>query len=414
MMRRAIRTLFAPVAAGLALLFASVPASAFVVSGHITDSAGNNLSGIKVDIFDQDVLVDDFLTTVYTNAAGLYSIDITSGWGVENPDIFIRVEWKWPLQPSADYGGMHVNLVRKLADDGAGNLSRTFAYTPKSGAVSVDHDPATPLPGKDLVMDQAINPPSAGGLDDLPTLSLHINEALDYYRNNKGAVPWTWNEDVITIIGSNRLGSFVNDVGTLDGVPPPHVLIADVDINGVNNGGLQGRVSDIYHEMGHYVHFRMHGGPLPFLSFSGSHNTNEEADPPFALVEGWPSYVGELTDDLHGNDGKYQDYRDDGTAGTYPPNSLWRGNERVAGVRKPAGRDPATQRFESGEDIEGALGGVWFGLHSDPAFGLAVSGHNFDDMLRVFVNDKPNNIREFAQGLVADVGANTAAARQKG
>ena len=387
---------WAPVLVALALAGPPAEALAFVVSGNVTDMAGNNLVQIRVDVFDEDLLIDDHLATTYTDAMGNFSINVTGGWGIEDPDVFVRVEWRWQLLPAADYSNAHVQLVRKIRDDGPGmNFTLIAAYTPKSGPVTANHPPANPLPNQNLQMNQSINPPSAGGLDDLPTVTLHINEALNFYRDNRGSVSWSWDEDVILMISTNRGGSFVNASAPFFGVDPPHTAIADVDINGVAAGGFNGFVSDIYHEMGHYVHYRFNGDELPRGTFSGRHNVNTESDPPFALVEGWPSYVGELTDDIHVNDNKYQVYRDDGTFAA--PNSLWRGDE----APNPTGLDPTTRAFESGEDVEGALGGFWFAIDTDPMF-------TFEDNFRVMADDGPDHIFDFCKGFIGDVGAGSA------
>ena len=158
--------------------------------------------------------------------------------------------------------------------------------------------------------------------------------------------------------------------------------------------------------MGHYVHYRINGGALPASVYSGSHNTETESDGPFALKEAWASYVGELTAQLHGHDDKYAAYRDDGSAPPpgwtrYSPRSLWRGDEA-----SPTGLDTGTNLLESGEIVEGSLGGVWFGIHDDPLF----SG--FETNFKVMVDDKPDDITEFREGLINDVGSGTAAANR--
>jgi hypothetical protein len=384
-----------------------IEAQAFDVTGTITDSAGNPLPGIKVDVFDDDIALDDYLATVYTNAAGQYQATITGGYGIENPDIYIVVDWKFQLLPAADYGNHHINLVSK-ARGPAFPPTLLTSFTPSQSTVTIDHNPAVDLV-KNLAMGQAINPPSAGGLDDLPNLRLHVNEALDHYRNNKGAVAWTWNEDVNVNIITNDITSYFLQGALFSGQPSPSINICQVDIN----GGGGGFISDIYHETGHLVHYRFNGNSLPSGAFSGSHSVDTEADPPFAVVEGWPSYVADLTDDPLGNDNKYRDYRDDGSNGVNPPITLWRGgtasdNDVASGLRpqeaSPTGYHAGV--FESGEDVEGAVASVWFGIDADPLF------TSFEDNFRIMVAAKRNNIFDFAKGFVSDVGAGTAKSKR--
>jgi hypothetical protein len=390
-------------------LCGALDAHAFNVTGTITDSAANPIPGIKVDIFDDDGLLDDHLATVYTNNLGQYAATITSGYGPENPDIYLVVDWKFQLLPAASYGNHHINLVSKVrSNTAAGTYTLLTSFTPQTSATTTDHDPATDLT-VNQAMGQALAPPP-GGLDDLVNLRLHINEALDYYRNNKGTVTWSWNEDVnLNIITSDRT-SFFYHLPLIAGQPAPNINICQVDINGTAQAGVgQGFVSDIYHEMGHLVHYRFNGDSLPSGAFSGSHNVDTESDPPFAIVEAWPSYVAELTDDPLGNDNKYRDYRDDGSNGVNPPNTLWRGgtaidNDVASGLRaqeaSPTGYHGNV--FESGEDVEGAVGGVWFGIDADPLF------TNFESNFRIMVTKKPNHIFDFAKGFAATAGSGTA------
>ena len=98
-------------------LFLATQVEAYDINGTITDSGGNLIDGIKVDVYDEDIGLDDYLGTIYTNATGQYTLANVSGYGVEDPDI--TVEWRWPL---TGFGSSHVSLLKKLqgavANDG--------------------------------------------------------------------------------------------------------------------------------------------------------------------------------------------------------------------------------------------------------------------------------------------------------
>ena len=362
-------------------------ALALTVTGTVNDSSGNPIPSIRVQVWDEDTndvipTGDDLIDTVYTNAAGVYTMNAASGWGPENPDIYVVVDWKFPLTPAASFNNAHMNLIGTTTINTCG-ADAPILFTSKTSAITTDFAGASltvPVQNMANALAQGVG-----------NLHLAINRVINYYEDNKGSAGWSLSADVDVKV---RLNPPTNPVGSFYCQNNGTIFIADVDIN----GGGGGFVSDIYHEMGHLLHHRMQGGPLPSGGFSGSHSSNTESDPEFALREAWPSYPAELTDGLYGNDNKYAVYRD-------TSNNGWRGDEA-----SPTGRDVGG--FESGERVEAAVGGVWFGLDSDPAFGLTTNGHNFDDILQVFLDDKPNHIFAFAQGLVADVGANTAAARQ--
>lgn len=349
---------------GLVVLTLVASAGAdFTVSGTITDFVGDPIPQIRVDIWDQDVQQNDHLGTVYTNATGNYSALISGGYGFENPDIFIFVAWQFPLLPASDYNGHHIKLLNKTNLANCGVDPAAIPFTDKTSPVTVDHDPDTDL-SVDLQMDQE--------QDNLADLHAHINEALDYYKDNRGTVAWSVQNDIkVNIRTVDHLSFFCRNNQA--------IYIAELDITGAGDG----RVSDIYHEMGHLVHYRFNNNSLPPVNCPSPHFENAEGDPGCALVEGWASYMAELTSNVHGQDNKYEDYRDD--ADTH-----WRGDEAT-----PTGLDLGV--YESGEDVEGAVSGVWFGIHDHALF-------NFEDNFRVMVEDDPNHIFDFCTGFVNDFG----------
>ena len=342
-------------------LLAARSVHAFVLSGQITDSAGNPLPRIQIQIFDDDVLVDDLLGVAHTDPSGNFSATLVGGWGVENPDIYIQVGWSFLMIPASTYNFHHM-ILRGTTPSGQ---SVSTPYVQDTSSIVVDHDPTT-----DLV----INLQKSQALTDVDQLRLHINEALDYYNNNKGAVPWSVNYDIPVLVRTATNGS-AHSVGNL--------YIASADITGSNPPGVgQGFVSDIFHETGHLVHYRMNGDSLPPKTFSGAHSVNTESDPGFAVVEGWPSYVALLTAQGLSQDNKYAQFTD-------MMKVWWRGNET------PATAYP-NSTFESGEIVEGALGGVWYQLH------LSLGG--FSPNFSAMFNGRPNDIFNFVQTFVTQAG----------
>jgi hypothetical protein len=330
-------------------------AQGLTLSGTVTDSSQAPIPNVRVRVFDDNTPStpsDKLLATVYTDNAGAYSAVITTGWTGARPDLYISVDWNFPLLQATAYGGKHVIVATR---DGV-------AFTPKQ-TPTVNHDPAMDLPNHNLQMDQA--------QANLSDLRLHINEALDYYTNHRGTVAWSFNNDVVVKLVTTTVVSRALD----------YLEIAVVDITGSMGAPGQGFVSDIYHEVGHMVHYRFNGNALPSYTQVVPHMINTEGNPTAALVEGWPSYVARLTAMVHNPDMKYAAFED-------RRRIYWRGDET-----SPTGYD--SNRFESGEIVEGALTGVWTDIGT---------GTSFADNFGVMVNARPTNLAQFLSAFVAQSG----------
>lgn len=344
-------------AAALTLMGWVKGAESLTLSGTVTDSNQAAIPNIRVMVYDDDGSTDHLLATVYTDANGMYSAVVTQGWNGTRPDLYISVDWYFPLLPAATYGGRHVILLDR--DD-----TPLTTFTAKK-TLPVSQDPTMDLPNHNLQMDQA--------QANLGDLRQHINDSLDYYNNNRGNVAWSFNNDVMVHLLTTTITSSAT----------PQVLnLAVVDITGSASQAGQGFISDIYHEMGHMVHFRANNSTIPNHARVPGHTANSEGNPTAALVEGWPSYVANLTSQLHRRDAKYSRYADTNRV-------HWRGNEMPAAT----GLDGST--FESGEVVEGALGGVWTDIGASTSFA---------DNFGVLVNSLPVDIAQFLRAFVAQSG----------
>lgn len=107
---------------------------ALTVSGQVTDATTVPIVGIRVEVYDEDVLFDDLLEVVYTNAAGNYS----SGAASSGDDIYVIAKWEFQLVPAAFYN----NRVVRILDIGAGQNPYvpatifTEKREPKTGSIS--------------------------------------------------------------------------------------------------------------------------------------------------------------------------------------------------------------------------------------------------------------------------------------
>ena len=351
----------------LCMLWAFPGMAAFVVSGAITDSGGTGIPLVQVEIYDEDIGPDDLLDTTYANAAGNYSKNLTNIF-FENPDVYIKVDWFAQMLPAASFDD---HLIKLTAVVNAAKAVVT-TFTSKESGITADHDPTIALPNKNLQMNQ-VQPRG------LAALFNQINISLNYYETNKGTISWSVTYDVPVRVRLVNRGSF-HSVGT--------ITISDLDIPPKLPTGS---VADIYHEMGHLVHYRI-GNDLPPEACPSPHNRTIESTRGCSIREGWASYVGELTDAGPGvADGKYAPFRD-------TMNIAWRGDEGPG-----TGRDAGT--YESGDVVEGAYGGAWFGIDGVP------SVTTFTDNFKVMVEDDPDNMFEFIDEITTNKGANTAQTR---
>ena len=358
-----MRRIAAILSLSLVLAAEAAAAQPLTVSGTVTDSAGAPIPGIQVEVYEDDIIFDDLLETVYANATGAYSGAISTG-----DDVYVTARWGFQLQPSAVYNG---HVVR-LGDIGVG-------YPLVAATTFTDVRSATV---NNVAANQTINLTMGQAQPmGLATLVRRIQQTLDYVQGNRGGVAWAVDYDILTHI-TNDQGYFVSPDGQLY-----------VGHEGFDGTGTTTDIVSIFHEMGHMIHYYHNGRSFPGVgSGCASHTINSEEDPGCALVEGYASYIGQLTAESVGVvSAFYRDYRDDGL-GSFPANSLWRGNDAT-------GRDGI--RFESGEVVEGAFSGAQFGIHN------AMGG--FETNFRAIVDHRPKNAFEFLEALVDDAGGAGAA-----
>ena len=384
-----------------------VAQTGFQVSGSVTDSDGETIPNIRVRIYDDDLFPepDDLLATVYTDGNGNYSATITGGYGTEPPDVYILVDWYFQLLPPGDYNNQHIILVAKAPDP-------VVTFTEKPSGVVENHNPNTNLILPPLAMDQAqgifsltSGPLVFSGKAIIAKLRLHINEALDFYKDNKGSVPWSVNYDVPVSISLMANGRSFHQTGSIT-IRASHIVGQNIPNIGA------GFVSTIYHEIAHLVQYRFYGNFLPPHEFV-IHEWYTESEPVFAFLEGWASHVADLTSSVYRQDKSHELYRDNGDQFNpyHKVNTNWRGDEIIIDPNTGTLIQPGTGRnaagfFESGEFVEGAVAGFWYGLYDEEVF-------TFEDVFRVIVQKKPHNVFEFTRGFVELVGGpGTDAARR--
>lgn len=234
---------FGLILVGLLLWVVPASASSLTVYGEIRDSDGEPLPDIRVEVYDDDFLVeDDFMGFTYTGPSGNYSVSFSDpslwwdrGYDLE-PDVYIKVEWKFRLIPEYDFNHHHVRLLCKYAP-----LAVVFEPKDTRDDLRENVDPFGSV-SIDLQMDQE--------LDNVGSLRLHINEALTYFLINRDDVPWQLTYD---INASVKLNATESAFFAADELEPECLLIGDKDITGTQGG----HVSDIYHELAHYVKYKL-------------------------------------------------------------------------------------------------------------------------------------------------------------
>ncbi len=335
------------------------------VSGTITDSASTPIAGIKVEIWNEDTLLDELIEVVYTDAAGFY----TSTEPLFAINAYVIVHWEFQLVPSDFFN----DRVVRILDKGAGRpFVPVLTYNGRRSLT-------VPTVITDVTIDVGMSQPQEPGLN---TLVARVQQTLDYVRNNRGTVAWDPDYDVpVHIITDNfARASF-------------EVYIPTISFDGT---GSSFWIVAVYHELAHKLHRHHDASFPPRESGCGVHTINSEEDPGCALIEGYASYIGQLVAETEGvMSGFFRSYRDDGVGGGgFPANSLWRGDEGDSSS-SPMYTGLDGMAFESGEIIEGAVSGFMFGVHD--ALGFAT---NF----AVMNDDGPDHVFDLRGGLVTDAG----------
>lgn len=321
-------------------------ASALTLTGTIRDAANQPIPGIRVEVYHLGA-VADLRASVFADATGVYATNLVQS----GDNVYIVARWDFELQPAAAVGGHVATVVARGAGD---PFVATTTYLLKLS-------PTVPNVTNNLVIDLKMDQVQPAGLANVP---LRASQVLTYIETNRGSVPWSLTVDIpVMLITDGK-----------DRMTANEVYISHSAFDGT---GTSFNIVTAYHELGHWIH-NYHNGPggLPSTEAGcGTHTINSEEGPICALVEAYPSYLGQLVAEANGVTSPfYRGYRDDGvnTVGALA-NNLWRGEENP-----PTGRDNVT--WESGVGVEGAVAGFLFEVHN---------AYGFQAVFEAFVTKQP-------------------------
>jgi len=362
-------------------------AQALTVSGTITDGAGVGMWDIRVQVRKVDGVGSTLIEEVFTNPEGFYATTLASN----GDNVFLRVSWEFPLRemsaPNTGSRAFYNNRFIRVVDlvDASGTLIPF--NQPDTAPVNITADKTIDL----TLANTFPNPDGNAATNDQSPFKIHLNQAMEMYRRLKGGVGWNPNYDIPVHLLANTVGSSASS----------DVWLATVDITGTGGGF----VSDIYHEMGHLVHYRFNGDSLP-PSNCPCHTFASENSKGCAIVEGWPDYTAVVSKQLFGGiDTKYDSSRD--CSYTH-----WLGKKVLApnpdGSCNFAAHDSGIDN--SGEIVEGSVAGFFY--HYSTA--LAATGNqcgggvdattNFAENFKVMHDDSPDDFFDFFAELITDVG----------
>ncbi len=307
---------------------ATAVGASFTVTGIIHTPTGTNpiandvpAKYIKVIVMDEDILFDDVEGTGHTGTIGQFSISFVDN--VENPDIFINVEYV-----GTGVSGQFIEVRAAFTD---------------------------PAPILQENVEGVVHPDIPSGTFGIGTIRLastranivtQIGDAVRFLQSTYPA--WIMPENM-NIEGRTTNGaSFVAGDGS-------YVSIAFEDYNlpGAGNAAF----SDIHHESFHWVAYRAYGNRWPAPTCNpGPHFANLESCEGFAMVEGSPQYFASVSHPDHKT--------------VLPPNAntWWRGAD-------------GTGSNNSGEIVEGALEFVWRSLNDHPGAFQVFLTHAPDSMM---------------------------------
>jgi len=92
-----------------------------IVKGRIVNREGGApVEGAKIEVYDKDLLIDDYLGTAVTDRDGRFQVDFTSanfkdGVFEDRPDIFLKV--RNPVTGKTTKSKVFEELSGELADD---------------------------------------------------------------------------------------------------------------------------------------------------------------------------------------------------------------------------------------------------------------------------------------------------------
>jgi len=350
------------------------------VTGSVLDAMGNPVPNVKIEIWDGDVGPDDLLDVVFTSATGTFA----SGVPASGHDIFVIVKWEYELVPSSFYG----KSVVRLLDVGHGDpWNPTTTFTDVTSPTY--NDIAVPFAMPTITMGQTqIYDDGSAGVSAHPRMVQRILAVLEYYRANKGNVPWVWSHDIDVHVSTDQTAWHAG--GT--------IAISQTAFDKPTTLDTR-RTIAAFHEVAHAIHYRHNCDSMPPAGAGCDwHNVDSEETTGCAFKEGWASYVAWSVATSQGiPDTFWQRYED-------PQDLLWRGGGQGSDPGYPSGTGMDGGAFESGENVEGAVSGVLFALESRPGVGFSDALAAMMPPIGCGASAGPNDIAEFIVAYLAPLG----------
>jgi hypothetical protein len=277
----------------------------FTKTGTVPNGCNKKVKRVKVNIVDDDVVIDDLCATGWTLDDGSFSITFT--WADADLDMCVDVVGQAQLPDNKyvyikDFFGLNIIDYEKVEDN--------VKNEPPSGIVDF---------GDLNLSDNKCNVLTLAG------------EAIRFAHDNQ--VPgtgWTVPQDLIaypldTDSGSKCVGDII------------HIERKDWDFD------THGYFSDIFHETAHFIMYNAYGDDNPYVAYrpDNGHNFDTESSEGFAMIEGFACYFANVS---QGYDLKYDE----------PVVWVWRGSDNKGDFN-----DTATGQKGMGEIVEGALMNTW-------------------------------------------------------
>ena len=326
---------------------------AYTVSGNIKDSNGDNVTNIKVEVRDKNLIGSELIEAVYTDANGDYSTDEAE----EDQDVYIVVVYEMPLT-----GNLANGKKAYMVYDDAASPHKFSTYSLPDGYFP------------DITGNVVINVPTGGqgqGGTDAPEREIqaiqYIQDVLNCF-GSKQVAGWTCpcdlGLDVRTVPPQDAWG------GQTDG---PEGQI-EVGVNRLRDGISAFDRSMMGHENGHIFQYKAYGGWPESDYLDDSHQVDSTYDEGYAICEGWGYFVGHAVAVHIGHP----------EAGVPTNDQTWRGNNLGEGWNRATpvlATDTGTDY--NGDYCAGAMTHVWKQLA-------------FTEVFDVVIKDVPQTPQDFA------------------